>query len=210
MLNFRKYSNNVSEIVIPDNVTLANDNFSGRFSDMKMLTSVVIPNRITNISSAYSNCTNLIKQPKCSDNVIDMSNAFNGCTNLNGAIEIGANVINASRAFYNCPNIEANCYVYSQNLNNAWYLFDGASSPKKKVIWYNYKATTTKNTIHDYLGTKCQGSSCVMTPPKIDRKTGLYQGYVSNVYAVSSRIMENGVRRNVSTNVAAEREKNGD
>jgi hypothetical protein len=177
---------------------------------MKMLTSVVIPNRVTNISSAYSNCTNLIKQPKCGDNIIDMSNAFNGCTNLNGAIEIGTNVINASYAFYNCPNIEANCYVYSQNLNNAWNLFSGASSPKKKVIWYNYKATITQDTLHYYLGAKCQGGSCVISPPKIDRKTGLYYGAASNVYAISSRIMENGVRRNISTNVAAEREKNGD
>lgn len=210
MLNFRKYSNNVSEIVIPDNVILANDNFSGRFSDMKMLTSVVIPNRITNISSAYSNCISLVKQPKCSDNVVDMSNAFSGCVNLNGAIEIGANVINASYAFYNCPNIEANCYVYSQNLNNAQYLFDGVSSPKEKVIWYNYQATIAQNAIYEYLGRKCQGGACVIVPPKVNRKTGLYEGYASNVYTISKRIMENGANRNVSTNVAAEREKNGD
>lgn len=208
MFNFRKYSNNVSEIVIPDNVTLTNDNFSGKFSDMKMLTSVVIPSRITNISSAYSNCTNLIQQPACSDHVVDMSNAFNGCTNLNSVITIGANVVNASYAFFNCPNIEANCYVYSPNLVNAWNLFDGATSPKKKVIWYNYQASVTSNAIKYLLGTKCSGNSCITSTPKVDRKTGMY--YSDNTYAITRRVIIDGVSRSVSTNVAAEREINGD
>lgn len=203
MFNFRKYSNNVSEIVIPDNVTLANDNFSGRFSDMKMLTSVVIPNRITNISSAYSNCTSLVRQPTCSDNVVDMSDAFSGCTNLNSTIAIGANVVNMRNAFYNCPNLEANCYFFSKKVNDVHGLFDGANTvAKKKTIYCDFKKTETYNVLQQYFGTTCYGGSCVTQTPRLDRNTGMYYSSRQNIYLVTARTATN--------NVAAEREKNGD
>lgn len=209
MLNFRKYANSITEIVIPEKVILATDNFSNRFNGLSKLTKVVVPHRVTNIANAFCNCVSLTRQPDCGDQVVDMSNAFRGCTNLNGTITIGNNVEDLDYAFYNCPNIEANVYVYSSKVNRAWEMFSGANTTaKKKVIFYDWTAQPTANTITRFLGSKCQGGSCVTQTPRIDRNTGLYYASSTNTYAIKRRCTIEG--RDVTNNVALERSLNGD
>lgn len=209
MINFISYRNTATEIVIPEHVRLTNTNFSGKFQNMTKLTRVALPSRITNLFAAFYNCSNLLRQPECGEHVVDMSSAFYNCANLNGPITIGPNVVRANNAFYQCPNIAGHCYIYSDKLNTAYQLFGGVDS-KQIILWCNYQSSVTANAITDFFGRRCQGGSCVITPPKTDRKTGMLIG-PTNIYAVLRRnIIWNGEQRTVSTNVATEREINGD
>jgi hypothetical protein len=56
MINFRQYPN-LTKIIIPNKITLTNNNFSNAFSTMRKLTSSSFnhPN-VTNMSFAYEFC----------------------------------------------------------------------------------------------------------------------------------------------------------
>lgn len=60
---------------------------------------------VTNMLSAYQNCTNLTGSPVCGDNVIDMQNAYADCHNITGRPVCGNNVITMRDTYTNCWNL---------------------------------------------------------------------------------------------------------
>ena len=93
MINFRKYSN-VTEVFIPDEITLSTTNFSNMFSNMINLKKSTIPNNITDMSNTYYNCTNLTGSPACGPNVVNMANTYHNCIKLTGSPACGNKVTN--------------------------------------------------------------------------------------------------------------------
>ena len=111
MMNFRQY-NNCTKIVIPGNVRLSTNDFSGAFTSMQNLQYLDIDKSVEEKINIISNgrdgicyrCSKLIKTAVCGNNVIDMSNAYNTCTNLTTAV-CGSNVTNMSNAYNTCTNL---------------------------------------------------------------------------------------------------------
>ena len=105
MFSFRQYPN-ITKIVIPNNIQLSTRDFSGAFANMNSLTNVVFehPN-VTNMYSAYKNCTRLNCAPSIGPNVTDMSSMYEWCYYMKHAPSCPDSVINMSRSYCDCHNI---------------------------------------------------------------------------------------------------------
>jgi hypothetical protein len=64
-----------------------------------------IANHVTNMHSAFNNCTNLKGQPICGPNVTSMFSTYCNCKNLTGNPVCGNNVTNMYYTYYNCYNL---------------------------------------------------------------------------------------------------------
>ena len=91
----------LTSVTIPDSVTnIGNYAFNGCTS----LTSVTIPNSVTSIGdSAFSNCTSLTSVT-IPDTVTSIGNAFYNCTSLT-SVTIPDSVTSIGSAFYNCTSL---------------------------------------------------------------------------------------------------------
>ena len=67
----------------------------------------MIGNKVTNLSSTYRECKNLIGhlESGCPNSVTDMAYAYSNCTKLTGSPVCGPNVTNMKAAYTNCRNI---------------------------------------------------------------------------------------------------------
>ena len=72
----------------------------GDFSDY------VIPESVTNMSSAFKNCTLLTTAPVIPNGVTNMENTFNGCASLTTAPVIPNSVTNISYTFASCTSLK--------------------------------------------------------------------------------------------------------
>ena len=84
----------------------------------------VLPNRVTNLGSAFSDCTNLVTAPTIIPNsVTDMGNAFSNCTNLIQAPAIPSSILNISSAFSNCTSLTGTIIINIDEIldNNGYF-----------------------------------------------------------------------------------------
>ena len=122
MMNFKAY-NNITKIVIPDNVQLSNNYFYNKFSEMKNLQSVSLPNSVNSLNSTFQNCLSLNMSPWCGNNVTDMRNAYYNCSNLTGSPICGPNVMKMQWAYYNCANLTGNP-VCGENVTSMYSTYE--------------------------------------------------------------------------------------
>ena len=94
MINFKKY-NNVTDIIIGNEITLSTNDFSNMFGGMPNLTRLELPHSgIVNIDAMCAECTNLTTAV-CGDNVTNMYRTYRNCKNLKTAV-CGPNVTDFS------------------------------------------------------------------------------------------------------------------
>ena len=105
MINFRKHPS-MTEVVIPNGITLINNKFNAQFYNMQNLViSEFNHPDVTGMFRTYQNCRNLTGAPACGENVTNMVQTYQNCTNLTGAPVCGENVTSISYAYYNCRNL---------------------------------------------------------------------------------------------------------
>lgn len=104
MMNFKAYSN-VTKIVIPDGVQLSSNSFENKFSYMKNLQNVSLPNSVNSLNETFRNCLSLNMSPWCGENVTNMSYAYTNCYNLTGSPVCGEKVTDMSYTYYKCRNL---------------------------------------------------------------------------------------------------------
>ena len=158
MMNFKAY-NNVTKIVIPNNVQLSYNSFYNQFSWMKKLQSVSLPNsvnslghtfenclslnmspwcgeNVTNMAYTYCNCYNLTGSPVCGNNVTDMTSTYYNCCNLTGSPVCSNNVIDMSEAYRNCYNLTGSP-VCGNNVTNMYGAYYGCSNLTSNGYFYS-------------------------------------------------------------------------
>ena len=217
MMNFKAY-NNVTKIVIPDNVQLSNNSFYNKFSGMKNLQSVSLPNsvnflantfssclslnmspwcgnNVTNMMNAYDSCYNLTGSPVCGNNVTDMSSTYAKCSNLTGSPICGDNVTNMLSAYKNCYNLASNAYFYSNQITNVMNCFYGWPNTKYLNLYIPVNSTSLTTALisntYSMVGAEITWTDDVAT-------NGCYYNIQYNIYIYPVE------------NVAAARTANGD
>ena len=75
---------------------------------------------ITNMTNAFSECSNLTGSPVCGDNVIDMTQAYDNCYSLTGSPVCGDNVVNMYSTYNNCCNLTGSPVCRPSVTNFAW------------------------------------------------------------------------------------------
>ena len=113
-MNFRQYSN-LTKVVIPKDVKLVT-NSTKMFDRMQNLISADVTCEMNSMIGTYNNCTNLIGNIYCDDNIINMYMAYERCFNLTGSPVCGDKVVNMSRAYHNCKKITKSLKNIKQNV----------------------------------------------------------------------------------------------
>lgn len=70
-----------------------------------LMTSPVIPNGITNLTTTFCDCSNLITAPSMPSSVVNMFGTFYNCRSLTTVPMIPSNVTNMTSTFYGCANL---------------------------------------------------------------------------------------------------------
>ena len=88
---------------IPNKVT----NMTSAFFGCTMLDSTtIVPKSVQTMDYAFYGCTSLKKTPQLSEGVTSMIQAFIGCTNLNEITNLPDSVIDMTRTFENCTSLQ--------------------------------------------------------------------------------------------------------
>lgn len=152
-VNGKMVSTEIKDLVIPNSITTIGYSFIG----YKGLTSVTIPNSVTNIGNqAFMNCSNLIKV-SIGDSVSDIGNeAFSGCRSLVD-LTMGNSVKNIGEyAFKGCGNMRI--ITIGKALRTVGKrAFDGCSNLKEVHIsdlaaWCGIEFETTDSNPLRYAG----------------------------------------------------------
>ena len=108
------YRNSYVKSVDLANVPFVNNDMSSAFSECSNLAEVknINPNT-TNMTYAFYDCYNLNYIPTIPSNVTNICAAFMYCSKATGEISIPSGVSDASSAFYNCANITSIKYLPS-------------------------------------------------------------------------------------------------
>ena len=108
------YRNRYVKSVDLANVPFVNNDMSSAFSECSNLAEVknINPNT-TNMHYAFYDCYNLNYIPTIPSNVTNICSAFMHCSKATGEISIPSGVSDASSAFYNCANITSIKYLPS-------------------------------------------------------------------------------------------------
>ena len=130
-LGFSAYDNMeelpLKEIIIPDSVTAIG---YGAFAGCTSLTSVVIPEGVTNLEDTFNGCTSLTSV-NIPDSVTNLKSTFYGCTSLTSVV-IPEGVTNLEYTFYGCTSLAS--VVIPKGVTNLKYTFYGCTSLTSVVI----------------------------------------------------------------------------
>ena len=93
--------------IIPNGVT----NLTSAFANTAIVTMPEIPDSVTIMNDTFGNCTNLINFKSLPKNLENAMSCFKGCTNLKIAPQIPSKVTNMSNTFYNCTALQEIPYI---------------------------------------------------------------------------------------------------
>ena len=93
--------------IIPNGVT----NLTSAFANTAIVTMPEIPDSVTIMNNTFGNCTNLINFKSLPKNLENAMSCFKGCTNLKIAPQIPSKVTNMSNTFYNCTALQEIPYI---------------------------------------------------------------------------------------------------
>ena len=183
MINFKQYPN-MTKCIIPDGTTLSSTNFSSRFSSMKNLKTVELPNSVTNLAKAFYMCSNLTTAV-CGPNVVDMYSAYSQCGRLTTAV-CGPKVNNMSSAYSSCSKIQGNAYFYSNLVSNVRSCFRGRSTENRLNIYVTANSKTNSTLTYYSNSISLVGKNVAWTVDtanscKYNTAQNIYIYYVANV-----------------------------
>ena len=148
----------LTSVTIPDSVTnIGNYAFNGCTS----LTSVTIPNSVTSIGdSAFSNCTSLTSVT-IPDTVTSIGNAFYNCTSLT-SVTIPDSVTSIGSAFYNCTSLTS-VTIPDSVTSIGSSAFSGCTSLTSVTI------PNSVTSIGDYVFKNCTSLTNITIPDSVTR-----------------------------------------
>ena len=125
-LGFSAYDNMeelpLKEIIIPDSVTAIG---YGAFAGCTSLTSVVIPEGVTNLEDTFNGCTSLTSV-NIPDSVTNLKSTFYGCTSLTSVV-IPEGVTNLVYTFFGCTSLTS-IYIPRSVTEIDYFTFNNCSA----------------------------------------------------------------------------------
>ena len=125
-LGFSAYDNMeelpLKEIIIPDSVTAIG---YGAFAGCTSLTSVVIPEGVTNLEDTFNGCTSLTSV-NIPDSVTNLKSTFYGCTSLTSVV-IPEGVTNLEYTVYGCTSLTS-IYIPRSVTEIDYFTFNNCSA----------------------------------------------------------------------------------
>lgn len=139
----------LKSVTFEDGVTFQNNDAKNVFQNNYLLTYVnAIPNGVTNISSAFYNCTSLETMPILPDSIVNMqytffecdalkkiselpenvtllNYTFKGCNSLEEMSDIPLKVTNMNATFRDCQKLKGTLIINSSNVVNLANAFEG-------------------------------------------------------------------------------------
>ena len=126
MMTTFSYTNIENMPIIPDGVT----NMTSCFYECRnLIETSIIPGSVQTMDYCFNNCTSLVKTPQISYGVINLNNTFNGCSKLVNVIKLPDSIKYMEATFRNCILLE-NMTELPSNVENLSSTFDGCTSLK--------------------------------------------------------------------------------
>ena len=117
-------SNKVTDLIIPDNVTVTSNSIDYWFRGDQALTNVYWNHiGIINMAEAYNGCSNLKTPPMCDPNVIDMRNTYAYCGKLSGPAVCGDKVTSMPYTYFYCYNMNGPA-ACGNNVTSMYHTYD--------------------------------------------------------------------------------------
>lgn len=150
------YENKYITSIDLSNTPWYNNDMSSAFSNCTNLTTVSgINDAVTNMDSTFSYCTSLTNVAILPTSVTNLAGTFNNCTSLTDAPTIPSSVTNMHSTFYGCTSLTGSVVINSSIVNDVSLCFGNTTLTKYVYIPYN---STTYNTFtaegYDEVGTK--------------------------------------------------------
>ena len=138
------YENKYITSIDLSNTPWYNNDMSSAFSNCTNLTTVSgINDAVTNMDDTFRYCTSLTNVATLPTSVTNLAGTFYNCTSLTNVVALPTSVTDLDFTFYNCTSLTGNIVINSSVVTNAKLCFGNTTLPKYVYIPYN---STTHNT----------------------------------------------------------------